>query len=155
MKKRIARKWASALRSGTYKKTTGAMKVVKDGKAKFSAIGVLCDLYNQDNKQKLKETPSSNLEIVRRGWRVVSIEGLWDNGCRRGIHNRPGIPEKVRKWAGIKNDQLKFMIPEKAAHLFRFPHMKLPYTIPYLNDVEAGWNLEKIARLVEIVHEEL
>lgn len=154
MKKAIAKKWVEALRSKSYKKTTGALKVVKNGKSKFSALGVLCDLYNQTHKKKLKEVPSKDLEATRRGWRIVSIEGLWDNGCRRGIWNRPGLPEKVRKWAGIKN-QCEFMVPEKAVRLFRFPNMNLTYTIPFLNDIEAGWDFRKLAELIEIIHEEL
>lgn len=155
MNKNIAKIWVEALRSKKYKKTTGALKVVKDGKYKFSAIGVLCMLYNQTHKKKLKQVASRRLDTVRQGWRLVSIEGMWDNGCLKGLRNRPGLPEKVRKWAGIKNDQCKFMLPEKAAHLFRFPHMDLPYTIPFLNDMEAGWNFKKIATLIELIHEDL
>lgn len=155
MNKKIAKMWVEALRSKKYKKTTGAIKVVKDGKYKFSAMGVLCSLYDQTHKKKLKQVASKRLETVRRGWRIVSIDGHWDNGCRRGMWNRPALPEKVRKWAGIKSERCEFMIPEKAAYLFRFPQMNFPYTIPFLNDMEAGWNFNKIASLIEVVYEEL
>lgn len=155
MKKKVAKMWVDALRSKKYRKTTGALKVIKNDEVKLSALGVLCDLYNKTHKNKLKEVPADSVDSVRKGWRLVSIEGLWDNGCRRGLYNRPGLPEKVRKWAGIKDHQCKFMIPEKGVHLFKFPHMDLPYTIAKLNDVEVGWNFKKIAEIIDIVYEKL
>lgn len=41
MNKKVAKLWTEALRSKKYKKTTGALKVVKDGKARFSALDYL------------------------------------------------------------------------------------------------------------------
>ena len=59
------------------------------------------------------------------------------------------------KWAGIKTEKCEFMLDEKSARLFRFPLMDLAYTIPFLNDIEAGWDFKKIASLLEMVHERI
>jgi hypothetical protein len=155
MNKKIAKMWTEALRSKKYHKTTGALKVVKDGKSKFSALGVLCDLYQQNHKKKLKEVPSKDIESIRRGWRLVCLEGHWDNGVRGGLWNRPAMPDKVMKWAGIKSDKCEFMLSDESAKLIRFPLRHLPHSIPKLNDMEVGMNFKKIARIIEMHHEDL
>ena len=155
MNKKVAKLWIDALRSKKYRKTTGALKVVKDGKSKFSALGVLCDLYNKSHAKRLKEVPSEDLEAIRRGWRLVCIEGHWDNGVRKGLSNRPAMPEKVRKWAGIKSERCEFNLNEESAKLIRFPLMYLPHSIPRANDMEVGMDFKKIARIIEIHHEDL
>lgn len=151
MNKKVAKLWTEALRSKKYKKTTGALKVVKDGKARFSALGVLCDLYQKTHKKKLKEVKSRSLEAVRKGWRVVSIDGFWDNGCRAGTWNRPALSSKVMKWAGIKDGRCEFILNDRSAQLFRYPPSRdLPYTLPFLNDIDVGWTFNKFADLIEI-----
>jgi hypothetical protein len=46
MKPEIKEKWVTALRSGDYKQTAS---VLRDGKG-FCCLGVLCDLYLQENE---------------------------------------------------------------------------------------------------------
>ena len=84
MKNNIARRWANALRSGKYKKTTGALKR-DDGS--YCALGVLCDLYKKDGKP-LGEKPAKNPEEDRDD--AVSMGGE--------VHIPP---KKVLNWAGL------------------------------------------------------
>lgn len=160
MNKKVAKMWVEALRSKKYKKTTGALKVVKDGKARFSVMGVLFDLYQKSHKKKLKEIRAKRLEAVRKGWRVVSVDGFWDNGCRGGIWNRPALSQKVMKWAGIKDGRCEFTVNDKSAPMFI--HYDIPIFqvgevvwLPFLNDMMIWWSFKKFADLIEIHQDEL
>lgn len=84
MKKNVARKWINALRSGKYKKTTGALKRT-DGS--YCALGVLCDLYKRDGKP-LGEKTSKNPE-----------DEFYDAVRIGGEVQMP--PKKVLNWAGL------------------------------------------------------
>ena len=84
MKNNVARRWINALRSGKYRKTTGALKRT-DGS--YCALGVLCDLYKKDGKP-LGERPAKNPEEDRD--EAVSLGGEVQIP-----------PKKVLNWAGL------------------------------------------------------
>lgn len=84
MKNNIAKRWVNALRSGKYKKTTGALKRT-DGS--YCALGILCDLYKRDGKP-LGERPAKNPEEDRDD--AISMGGEIQLP-----------PKKVLNWAGL------------------------------------------------------
>lgn len=56
MKKRVLTKWLKALRSGKYKQGRGALcQIDKKGNESFCCLGVLCDLYNKEQKRNKKK----------------------------------------------------------------------------------------------------
>ena len=124
MKRNIARKWISALRSGHYKKTKGALKRVSNQNESFCALGVLCDLYQKEHIRGLPEDRES--EDID-GKKCVSFDGIVDL-----------LPDKVRKWAGIKSESCE-----------------IPYSkdIPLMND--GGDSFKKIADVIEKNIEEI
>jgi hypothetical protein len=86
MNKRVKAKWVKALRSGKYKKGVGQLAElitvpVEDGweaddkvvGEKFCCLGVLCDLYDKEKKNK------------ERSWNEEQGE----------------LPEEVMEWAGL------------------------------------------------------
>lgn len=46
LNKYVKKKWIDALRSGKYTKTTHEMRVQRNGKSCFCALGVLCDVID-------------------------------------------------------------------------------------------------------------
>lgn len=84
MKREIAERWISALRSGEYKQTTDG--VMRTGDDKFCVLGVLCDLHSQETNQP---------------WQ------LFPNGRYHSYHYRScTIPHEVALWAGLDCNQL-------------------------------------------------
>jgi hypothetical protein len=76
MNKNIMKKWTKALKSGKYRKTTGALcKISKQGNASYCCLGVLTDLFNKEH------TPDKQRQLI---------------GC--GV-----LSSSVMKWAGIKS----------------------------------------------------
>ena len=56
MKKRVLTKWLKALRSGKYKQGRGALcQIDKKGTESFCCLGVLCDLYNKEQRRNKKK----------------------------------------------------------------------------------------------------
>ena len=117
MNKEIADRWIKALRSGKYPQIQGKLRK-EEG---FCCLGVLCDIH--DNKQ-------------------------WgdDLGGFSYLSNSGVIPEKVRKWAGMKS--------RDGSHL---PRMGYPErrnrNLSGLND--NGRTFEQIADVIEEHWEEL
>jgi len=95
MKKNIAEKWISALRSKKYKQGRHALKYkTKDG-TRHCCLGVLCELYQKAHKRKLPTATSTggfNMDIPR-GARFTTFADC-------GID----LPEKVMKWAGMRSE---------------------------------------------------
>lgn len=81
MKVDIKKKWVSALRSGKYKKTTGALK--KNGR--YCCLGLLTELY-------IKEQGATNPNAK---WEGPSHE-------RRFKGESMTLPYAVQKWAGFR-----------------------------------------------------
>lgn len=79
MKRSIARKWAKALESGEYKKTTGMLR--RDGG--WCCLGVLCNLHAQEHP-----------EIAA----TQKTKGKY-------LGERASAPDEVCDWAGISHSQ--------------------------------------------------
>lgn len=95
MKKAIAEKWISALRSNKYKQGKDYLCQAytrKGKKPQFThcCLGVLCDMYNKEHagKDKLKVN-----ELTGTEYDVVMFNDKAET-----------LPRKVMKWAGIKSD---------------------------------------------------
>lgn len=83
MDKRIALKWAQALRSGRYAKTTGCLRDKKG----FCCLGVLCELYREEtNDGEWRGTGS----FVAMSFVAMSPS--------LGV-----LPPAVRTWAGMRS----------------------------------------------------
>lgn len=121
MKKNVAKKWISALRSGSYKQIRNTLKKVKNNQEEsFCALGVLCDIYQKEHPKKpLLETKT--YERTKTG-NVVAIGGTTDT-----------LPDKVQKWAGLERGDV-------------FLH-SAGSCIPELND--RGVSFKKIADFIE------
>jgi hypothetical protein len=94
MKNNVARRWANALRSGKYRKTTGSLKRT-DGS--YCALGVLCDLYKkQGGPLGEKPIPHKDIWWVVGGGSTLDEEGAILLGGESQIP-----PKKVLNWAGL------------------------------------------------------
>lgn len=101
MKKRVLTKWLKALRSGKYKQGRGALcQIDKKGNESFCCLGVLCDLYNKEQKRNKK--------------RGLDVEDVSPESCLIGtLTSKPDLvrtygecdgtlPDVVVKWAGFR-----------------------------------------------------
>jgi hypothetical protein len=86
MKKKIADKWVKALRSGKYKRTKEVLCRQQENGKEYCCLGVLCDLY-------MKE----------KGGKWYAANG-YPFGALKFAGMEQSLPEKVRKWAGMKSD---------------------------------------------------
>jgi hypothetical protein len=93
MKKKIAEKWAKALRSGRYKQGRHALKYkTKAGVTRHCCLGVLCELYQKEHKVKLKTGVQSGTEELK------SCKLMTFGDCNEAL------PEKVMIWSGMMTD---------------------------------------------------
>lgn len=100
MKKRVLTKWLKALRSGAYKQGRGALcQIDKKGNESFCCLGVLCDLYQKEQKRNKK-----------RGLTIE--ESTYEYGDQRSLNTNTKfvrtydfldgtLPDRVIKWAGF------------------------------------------------------
>lgn len=81
MKKKIARKWSAALRSGKYKQTKTKLRA--DGE--FCAVGVLYELYRKEKK--------------------IPSKKFWDQFYTEDqFYKENTLFKKLQKWAGLRTD---------------------------------------------------
>lgn len=101
MKKRVLTKWLKALRSGKYKQGRGALcQVDKKGNESFCCLGVLCDLYNKEQKRNKKRTLSVET-VGPTDWLVGEISP--EPHLVKLYESCDGtLPEEVIKWAGFR-----------------------------------------------------
>lgn len=103
MKKRVLTKWLKALRSGKYKQGRGALcQISKKGTKSFCCLGVLCDLYNKEQKRNKKKGLDIQ-KLDRDGWMVGNLSSnpafvLSYNDCDGTL------PNQVVKWAGFREE---------------------------------------------------
>ena len=90
MKKKIADMWVKALRSGKFKQGTDALCLLNDSKKpQYCCLGVLCEIYNQEHKIKLKTN-------------TVVTSGV---GKIRSYNDSTDVPPlKVQRWAGLRTE---------------------------------------------------
>lgn len=159
MDKKIAEMWVAALRSRKYKKTTSALKVVKEKKSKFCVLGVLCDLYQKNHEKQLKEEKQTTLDARRNGWKVVYIDGrdgrslMYLTGLP--IPDSSGIPPKVMEWAGIKHGLglIQGEITLRPSYQIYFPS-RTNACLKFMND-EYAMSFKLIADFIEENYESL
>lgn len=130
MKKLIAIQWAKALRSNRYKQ--GQNLLASEGE--YCCLGVLCELYNEEQKKKNKKTLQVKILPVVPGKKFT---------CKEYNGERETLPKEVRKWAGIKtpngvmesinDDDIFESVPEPS--------------LSALND--AGYSFKDIAQVIE------
>jgi hypothetical protein len=121
MKKKIAKKWVKALRSGKYKQGQEVLHNNYCGKDTYCCLGVLCDLYQQDRRSKKKK--------------MLDVENAWDTFAYDGEDTH--LPDAVREWAGMKtNDGNWDALDEKRSNLV------------YLNDAKRK-SFKRIANIIE------
>lgn len=98
MKPEIKEKWLIALRSGEYKQTRHALRIVssdaeESGDYSYCCLGVLCDLY-------IRETGL----------------GKWDGGAfvsSSGARGDALLPTTVIAWAGMNSSSGRFGLSHK------------------------------------------
>jgi hypothetical protein len=95
MKKDIAKLWAKALRSGKYKQ---GKFTLRNHDNSFCCLGVLCDLYNKEQKKKKKKTLD-----------VVKIDDKVEGKCYKYGPATSYLPVVVKKWAGMKTTKGEFV----------------------------------------------
>ena len=93
MKKEIAKIWTKALKSGDYKQGRFALR---DNNDCFCCLGVLCDLYNNDRKEKKKKS----IKILGPKYDGNKNFEVFQYGNQKDF-----LPLAVRKWAGMSSNK--------------------------------------------------
>jgi hypothetical protein len=121
MKQDIADKWVKALRSGEYTQGKGALLVKNNDGLSFCCLGVLCELYRQENQNSRwsqRVHGSSFFEDHRTGENVAAV-----------------LPSSVMEWAGIRASTGAFTTPVSL------------FSLSGLND--KGSSFFEIAKIIE------
>ncbi len=85
MDKHVAERWAQALRSGKYKQ---AKNRLKNGQEHFCCLGVLCDLYREEQGKGEWVTP----KYCETSEFHLDCAGEFEGAV---------LPDSVREWAGM------------------------------------------------------
>lgn len=103
MKKRVLTKWLKALRSGKYKQGRGALcQIDKKGTESFCCLGVLCDLYNKEQRRNKKKGLRVE-KLDRENWMVGGLSS--NPAFVRSYNDCDGtLPTQVIKWAGFREE---------------------------------------------------
>ena len=107
MKIDIAKQWVEALNSGTYKQGQGKLHSTDyDGTCMYCCLGVLCDLFMQQNPDEL------DVRVVTRN-KVESPEHyqmLSKNDESLHVYDNDSVvlPLRVREWAGMSDPLGRF-----------------------------------------------
>lgn len=93
MNQSVAKIWVDALRSGRYIQGLGALKRIyeNDGCAKYChcCLGVLCELFDENNEEKLTKT--NMIKIAFNGETEI-------------------LPSEVMEWAGLSTTKGSFIL---------------------------------------------
>lgn len=91
MHKNIMEKWVKALRSGKYRKGRGVLtEVKKNGTKNYCCLGVLCELYMEENNLPIRIGPQFT---ARKRDRMIVYYDEHDKF----------LPYEVTKWAGMES----------------------------------------------------
>jgi hypothetical protein len=91
MHKNIMEKWVKALRSGKYRKGRGVLcEVKKNGTKNYCCLGVLCELYMEENNLPIRIGPQVS---SRSRDRMIVYYDEYDKF----------LPHEVRSWAGMES----------------------------------------------------
>lgn len=101
MKKDIAKKWVKALRSKKYRQATGVLKTKnKAGKVSHCCLGVLCELYQQEqSKAKKPLMKTADYSAREFGYGLPRTSRVFEFA-----DSNVSLPARVQRWAGIKDD---------------------------------------------------
>ena len=135
MKKRVLTKWLKALRSGKYKQGRGTLcQTDKKGNESFCCLGVLCDLYQKEQKRNKKR----GLKVETFSGEVSTFSILMPKPASiKSYDDCDGtLPSKVIKWAGFQeyNSVGEFLYDKEG---------KTPVELTNLND---GIPIQKVKR---------
>lgn len=152
MKKRVLTKWLKALRSGKYKQGRGALcQIDKKGTESFCCLGVLCDLYNKEQKRNKKR--GLRIETISSESSIVGILVPKPVSIKRYNDMDGTLPNKVIKWAGFReyNAEGEFLYDEDD---------KSPVELINLNDGNSDIKVKRhsftqIADIIEKHHPKL
>lgn len=131
MNKKIADKWVKALRSGKYKQGQYMLEYVDNKSTKYCCLGVLCDLYQKEQKAKKKKTLKSKLSS--------NCDYKYDCVVY-GKDNYNHLPHTVQKWAGMKDEVGEFELSDEETEGYS--------SLAELND-QACYNFKRIATFIE------
>ena len=102
MKREIAKKWVRALRSKKYKQAKHVLKTeTKNGNVSHCCLGVLCELYQQEQK-KVKKKILQTAGFTRGT--VSEYQVPADNLVYEFEDCTVALPLKVMRWAGLHDD---------------------------------------------------
>jgi hypothetical protein len=127
MNNNVRLEWVSALRSGQYIKTEGALR---NDKNNYCTLGVLCSLYIQDN-------PGRASWIVEDGqYKFAETYG----STVATVHEGADLPNVVMHWAGLNKQDPVFLLPNSEDG---------EVSIVSANDDSGDEDFESIATLLE------
>jgi len=99
MKQNIMKKWVKALRSGKYKQGKHTLKQYNSkGQAQHCCLGVLCELYNDEQKKNKKKTLSEEVLYDHKDFPY----GFTKFGENKFFSSCSVLPYEVMKWAEMK-----------------------------------------------------
>jgi hypothetical protein len=139
MNKDIAKKWVRALRSKKYRQAKGVLKIKnKAGKTSHCCLGVLCELYQAEQKKTGKtlmpvqdQDARDSCESLPKTSRVYEFDK----------YAITVLPQKVRRWAGMADDAGLFR------REFQIDHRGKAYSsLAEMND--DGCNFSTIAKVI-------
>ena len=152
MKKRVLTKWLKALRSGKYKQGRGALcQIDKKGNESFCCLGVLCDLYNKEQKRNKKRGLA--VEKVSSESSMVGTLSSKPEFVKTYSDCDGTLPYQVVDWAGFREYNTD-------GHFWDANEEKTPTAADLitLNDGGPGVkrsSFAKIANVVEKYHHQL
>lgn len=140
MKPEIKEKWILALESGKYKRTSGVLKKVKDGKASHCCLGVLCEIY-------IEETGQGE-------WRPPTQQ-VFDTHVFIPLKNKHDWSETVLKievmeWAGMGTEAGSFKFDEEDRKILHdvVPN-QIDYTLAEVNDYSVKEDFSEVIPFIK------
>ena len=111
MKIDIAKQWVEALNSGTYKQGQGKLHATDiKGECMYCCLGVLCDLYMQQNPDELDvKVVTRKSDAFPQHFQMLSIG---DDSLTVYDNESVVLPLRVREWAGMSDPLGRFIDSE-------------------------------------------
>ena len=107
MKIDIAKQWVDALKSGTYQQGQGKLHATDiKGECMYCCLGVLCDLYMQQNPDELDvKVVTRKSDAFPQHFQMLSIG---DDSLTVYDNESVVLPLRVREWAGMSDPLGRF-----------------------------------------------
>ena len=137
MKQEVAQKWIKALRSEKYKQGRRALKYRDKGVVRHCCLGVLCELYQQEKKNK-QQKPLKTTEVSPQN-ACLFLELSPSGRAVQFANDLAELPPSVAKWAGLHTYSGEFYGPVKGFRRIR--------SLAGLND--DGATFKQIADVIE------